>query len=102
MDNTDDQWRNLVNKYPDDLPSNGTDAPKMESIPVKTLRDGETPVMLQKLITEVYVYTAVSDPKEIWFASESFQHVYLLGQMRLADAQKIILTAKNKRGRNKK
>lgn len=101
-DEKDDQWRKLVNRLPHDLPEDGAKAPSIENIPQKQLRDGETPVTLQKIITEVYVYTSLSNPTEIWFASESSQNVYLLGNMRLAEAEKIIQTVKNRRKTNKK
>jgi hypothetical protein len=97
---SDDQlWRNLVNSIPD-TPTEGLSAPAMENFDKKPLQDGESPVTLQKIITEVYVYTS-SNIEELWFGSQTFQDVQVLGKMRLSEALKTIETAKNRRRRRK-
>lgn len=95
----DDIWRTVVNSFTDG-PLEGSDPPAMESIPKKPLKDGESPVTLQKIITEVYVYTS-ANTDELWFGAQTFQDVQVLGQMRLSEALKIIEGAKNKRRRKK-
>lgn len=95
----DELWRNIVNSIPD-TPMEGANAPAMENIPKEPLKDGESPVTLQKIITEVYVYTS-TDIEDLWFGSQTLQDVQVLGQMRLSEALKTINTAKNRRRRKK-
>lgn len=92
----DELWRQLVNKIPE--LTEGTNAPQMEQIPKEKIRDGESPVMLQKIITEVYVYTS-TDVKDLWYGSQTFQEVQVLGQMRLSEALKQIQSTKSRRRR---
>lgn len=94
----DDMWRNLINSI--DTVSEGNDPPPMENISKKPIRDGESPVTLQKIITEVYVYTS-SSIDDLWYGSQTFQDIQILGQMRLSEAQTLIETAKNKRRKRK-
>jgi len=94
----DAQWRYFVNNYKGpDLPSDGAQAPNMEN-ENKVIKDGESPVVLQKIITEVYVYTS-TNTKELWYGANTIQDVQILGTMRLSEAQKIINAAKRKRRR---
>jgi len=95
----DISWRHFINNQytGPDLPSDGKEAPKMENTN-KPGWDGETPVLLQKVITEVYVYTSLST-KEILYSADSIQDVQILGNMRLSEAKKIIDGAKKKRRR---
>lgn len=92
-------WRNLVNNIPN-MPNEGTSAPDMENISKKPIKDGESPVTLQKIVTEVYIYTS-TDIEDLWFGSQTLQDVQILGQMRLSEAMSMIETAKNKRKRKK-
>lgn len=95
----DKAWRTVINSI-SGTPTEGIDAPAMENISKKPLRDGESPVTLQKIITEVYIYTS-SNIQDLWYGSQTFQDVQILGQMRLSEAQQVIETAKNKRKRPK-
>lgn len=95
----DNDWKNIINSIPD-MPIEGKDAPAMESISKEPIKDGESPVTLQKIITEVYVYTS-TDIEDLWFGSQTLQDVQIVGQMRLSEALKTIQTAKNRRRRRK-
>lgn len=94
----DAQWRYIVNnmKVPD-LPEDGAKAPDMEMIK-KPIKDGESPVVLQKIISEIYVYTSTND-KDLWYGADTIQDIQIIGTMRLSEAQKIINGAKRKRRR---
>lgn len=93
----EEMWRNLINKLPE-LPQDGESAPNMENIDKPPIHDGESPVVLQKIVTEIYVYTSVDD-ENLYFGSQSFQDIQILGNMRLSEAVKIINSAKRKRRR---
>lgn len=95
----DEDWRKLVNGI-NPSPMEGSDAPAMENFPKEPITDGESPVTLQKIITEVYVYTS-TNLDDLWFGSQTLQDVQVIGQMRLSEALKTIQTAKNKRRRRK-
>lgn len=92
-------WRQLLNNL-DKLPDEGSDAPTMESITPEPIHDGESPVLLQKIVTEVYFYTATNG-ENIWYGTNSFQDVQILGEMRLSEARKLIQSAKTRRRRRK-
>ena len=99
MSEEEDIWRRLVNNMEDaDLSDKGAGPPKMEAIERKPVRDGETPVVLQKIITEMYVYTSLVD-KDMWYGAQSFQDVQLLGNMRLSEALSVINARKKKGNR---
>lgn len=93
----EENWRKLVNDLPD-LPEDGAKPPDMEKIKQPSIKDGESPVVLQKIITEVYVYTSLNSD-DLYFASQAYQDVQILGNMRLSEAEKIINSAKKKRRR---
>lgn len=94
----DARWRQIINGLDaGDLPADGKDAPPIESMK-RNIKDGESPVVLQKIITEVYVYTS-TNTKDMWYGSDTLQDIQIIGTMRLADAHKIIATAKRKRRR---
>jgi len=95
----DELWRNLINSIPN-MPSEGQSAPSMENISKEPIKDGESPVTLQKIVTEVYVYTSLNI-EDLWFGSQTLQEVQVLGQMRLSEALKTIQAAKNRRRRRK-
>jgi len=96
----DAAWRHFLNdeyKGPE-LPLDGSGAPDLEITKRGAIKDGESPVVLQKIITEMYVYTS-NDIKDLWYGADTIQNVHILGTMRLSDAKKIIDTAKKKRRR---
>jgi hypothetical protein len=97
---SDEFWRKVLDGISGDMPTDGAGPPKDEEIQKKPLRDGESPVTLQKIITEVYIYTSTND-KDLWFGSQTLQDVQVLGAMRLADAHKVIETARKKRRRGR-
>lgn len=86
----------FLNEIPD-LPEGGTGPPDMENFK-EPIKDGESPVVLQKIITEIYVYTS-TDSEDLWYGSQSFQDVQVLGTMRLSEAMNLINTTKKKRRR---
>ena len=92
----DEMWRHAMDGPPD-LPDDGSGPPELEAIPTEYIRDGETPVMLQKIVTEVYVYTSLNQD-DMWFGTKSFQDIHVLGEMRLADA----MTISERRGKRKR
>lgn len=104
MDEHNDKvWRNLVNSYQGDFPSDGSTPPSMENIKREEesiIQDGESPVILQKIVTEVYVITSMGG-NQVWGKTQSFQNVQLLGDMRLSEALQIIETAKKRRRRRR-
>lgn len=93
----EEMWRNLINGLPE-LPTDGEDAPAMENIKETPVRDGESPVTLQKIVTEIYVYTSLNDT-DLYYGTKSFQDVQLLGNMRLSEAMKIINAPRKRRRR---
>jgi len=97
MAELEDLLRNLVNDLPS-LPEDGIGPPSQESLERKPIRDGESPVMLQKIITEIYVFTSTNGDN-LWYGAQSFQDVQLLGQMRLSEALKIIESRKTKKAK---
>lgn len=95
----DEMWRNLINGL-EQLPEEGKGAPTMENIKPEPILDGEAPVVLQKIVTEVYTYTSL-DGEKSWFGTNTFQDIQVLGKMRLSEAQKMIQAAKTRRRRKK-
>jgi hypothetical protein len=91
-----DVWKKAIEDVPD-LPD-GLGPPELEYIKRSPIKDGETPVVLQKIITEVYVYTSFKTG-DMWFGSKTFQDVKSLGVMTLGEAIKIIETRKTRRRR---
>lgn len=94
MPDNQDPWA-FLDKV--EMPNEGVDPPSMEKIK-EPVQDGESPVLLQKIVTEVYVYTHL-DGDGSWYGSKSFQDVQIIGQMRLADAAAIINAQRKKRRR---
>jgi hypothetical protein len=92
-------WRDLINSIPN-MPTEGENAPKMENISKEPIKDGESPVTLQKIVTEIYVYTS-TNIEDLWFGSQTLQDVQVLGQMRLSEALGTIQSAKARRRRRK-
>lgn len=99
LDKQEDFWRNIINHSDaPDLPDTGGDPPKLEQIIKEPIKDGESPVFVQKIITEMYVYTSMNQ-SDLWYGAQTIQDVQVLGLMRLSEAQKLINGAKRKRRR---
>lgn len=96
-DDLADMWKKAMEDAPD-LPENGAGPPQAELFQRAPLKDGESPVVLQKIVTEVYVYTSVKTG-DMWYGSKSFQDVQVVGHMTLGEALKIIDARKNKKRR---
>ena len=89
MDN--DFWRNHINSLSNSLPEDGEPAPEMEKItqPKRrkpTVRDGQRKVVVQKILTCVYVFT---DPNGKMYTSNARQNMHILGTMSLEQALKV-------------
>jgi hypothetical protein len=93
----DEMWRNLINNIPN-FPEEGVGPPAMENIGQEKVHDGETPVVLQKIVTEIWVYTS-NDHDNLFYGATSFQDVQIIGNMRLSEAKKHIDAARKKRRR---
>jgi hypothetical protein len=90
-------WNNLLKGLPD-LPKDGTGPPELENFKKQNIKDGESPVLLQKIVTEIYVYTS-ANTEDLWYGAQSFQDVQVLGTMRLAEALSVIEAKKKKKRR---
>lgn len=90
MAHNDNVWRALVNSLPE-ISEDGVDAPDMEKIPKK--RSGARKFNVQKIVTEIYVYTDLQDQM---FSEVCFQDLYLLGEMSETKLKKL-LAAESKR-----
>ena len=88
-------WARYLANLPD-LPKEGTGPPDLENFKKEGLKDGESPVVLQKIVTEIYVYTS-SNLEDLWYGAQAFQDVQVLGNMRLSEAMSIIDAKKKKR-----
>jgi hypothetical protein len=90
MAQDDNIWRALVNSLPE-TPEDGEDAPSMEKIPKKR---GSRKFFVQKIVTEIYVYTDLQDQK---FSEACFQDLYLLGEMTEAKLNRLLLSESKRR-----
>lgn len=97
---SDDLWRALVNSF-DELPSDGANAPAMESIEPFAPDEEETPTPLeegelfvQKVVTEMYIFT---DSKNQVFGEHTFQDMVVLGAMSKEKLTKLLNRQKRKR-----
>ena len=94
MSDINESIRSIINKG-DWLSEDGLSAPNMETYPVQK---DELPVyQVQKILTEVYVFTDVDNMK---YGSKTFQDVVLMGEMTKAQVDTIIEN-KNKRKRRR-
>lgn len=91
---SDKMWRNLVNSYEADLPSNGVGPPDIETISETKPAKRRGKFQVQKIVTEVYICT---DAQNQSFASEVFQELHLLGEMSSAKLKKLIENEKRQR-----
>lgn len=98
MSESEDMWRTLVNnlKTPE-LPSAGLPAPALEYIPEpKDSNRLEQKVFVQKVVTEVFVYTDL-DSKT--FGQSSLQTTYILGEMTI---KKLLTTIEREKRKKSK
>jgi len=88
MVNTKDEfWRNVVNNLDEVVPKDGRGPPQMEAITTKkkSKENGNRKVLVQKIITQIYVFT---DADGKVFASQASQSMHILGQMTLEEGLK--------------
>lgn len=77
----EDFWRKQINELSASLPDDGKKAPELEAIkPRKPIKEGNQRVMVQKIITHVYVFT---DTTGKMYASNTSQKMQILGTMSL-------------------
>lgn len=87
----DFDWRTLINSAYneiDDLQEDGSSPPKLELI--ETKKRGRKPqprFQVQKIVTEVIIYTDTSNKK---FGEKTFQHIILFGEMTQNKLEKLI------------
>lgn len=90
-------WRNIINGIDIDLPS-GSDAPQIEKTGSKEAsRMQGRKVFVQKIITEVWLYTDI-DGKA--FGHQGVQDIVIVGEMPYDEAIKMIGEKKNRKRRN--
>lgn len=86
-DESEEFWRKAINEMSTTLPDDGNDPPEIESIqPEKKKTDGNTKVIVHKIITHIYVFT---DIKGKAYTSTTSQKMQVLGSMPLSKALKI-------------
>lgn len=88
MSNPEDFWRKTINQMTNSLPDDGKEPPKIEEIPAKKKRinDGSRKVLVQKIITQIYVFT---DPSGKMYTTNATQHLHVLGEMTLEQGLKL-------------
>lgn len=89
MENPEDFWRKHINDLSNSLPDEGLPAPDLESMAVvkkkKPIKDGTRKVLVQKILTCVYVFT---DTNGKMYTSNARQNMHILGTMTLEQALK--------------
>lgn len=84
----DFDWSAFVNSIDSDLPEEGFSPPSMEVIEVKKRgRKAQPRFQVQKIVTEVIVYTDMSSKK---FGEKTFQHIILFGEMTQGKLERMI------------
>ena len=87
----DFDWRALINSAYneiDDLQEDGSSPPAIEVIePKKRGRKAQPRFQVQKIITEVIVYTDMSKHQ---FGEKTFQHIVMFGEMTQGKLEKLI------------
>lgn len=84
----DFDWSAFVNSIDSDLPEDGTGPPSTETIEVKKRgRKPQPRYQVQKLITEVIVYT---DTNNKTFGTQTFQQMLMFGEMTQGKLNKFI------------
>lgn len=85
---SDDIWRTLVNSIDIDLVDGGGTAPKEEGIAVKKRgRKPQARYQVQKIITEVIVYTDINNKS---FQAPTFQQLVLYGELTQGKLDRLI------------
>lgn len=80
-------WRKAINEMTASLPEDGNESPELESIKSKKkTNDGARKVVVQKVITQVYIFTDVTGKM---YTSNTSQKMQILGTMSLQRALKI-------------
>lgn len=85
-------WREFIESL--DVPDEGESPPEMETI-VKKKRTPGRKYVVQKIITEMYVYTDIENHA---FAETTFQDMYILGEMTEAKLNRIISKRRREQG----
>lgn len=89
MAQDDKVWRQFIDTL--SVPDEGDDAPDIESI-AKKKRAPARKFFVQKIVTEVYVYTDIENHV---FAENTFQDLIILGEMSEAKLNKILDKRRN-------
>lgn len=91
MAENDNIWRQFVSNL--NVPEEGEEPPAMETI-VKKRVPGKK-FMVQKIVTEIYVYTDVQNHQ---FAETTFQDMYILGEMTESKLNRLLSKRKREQG----
>lgn len=89
--NIEDSIRNLLTNL--NVPSEGSPAPAIEMFPQE---EPEKVYKVQKIITEVYVYT---DLDNMQYGAKTFQDVILMGEMTKEQIDAIVETKRQRKRR---
>lgn len=84
---SDDFWRKAINDLNASTPEEGDQPPEIENIKnKKPIKDGNRKVTVQKVVTQIYVFTDVEG--KVYTANTS-QKMVILGTMSLSRALKL-------------
>ena len=86
-------WREYIETL--NMPDEGEEAPEIESIVKKKRATPGRKFMVQKIVTEIYVYTDIENHA---FAESTFQELFLLGEMTEAKLNRILSKRKREQG----
>jgi hypothetical protein len=84
-------WKKVINNLHAVFPETGESPPNMEMIPSVPL---EGKVFVQKVVTEIYVYTDINNKI---FGQQAFQDVTILGEMDIDKLIKMLNRQKKRR-----
>jgi hypothetical protein len=96
----DNMWREWINNLQaEDLPEDGVVSSDIEHVSkkkIKGIKEPEQVLFLQKVVTEVYVFTDMENKS---FGQHTFQDLFILGEMSASKVLRILEREKRKRER---
>ena len=98
MAGSKEQWEKYLENIEFTLPSDGISAPEQEKEKSEPDPTSQKKVFLQKIISEIWIYTDLEGKA---FAQKGIQDIYVLGEMTIEEAMKIIGDQQNKKKRNR-
>lgn len=95
----DKVWRDFLSSLKDGDLEGKIGAPEMESVPKlpKGTEEPQQTVYVQKMITEVYIYTDIAGNA---FGQQTFQTSYQLGEMSAQKLMNMIEKERRKKGKS--